>query len=157
MIVTWLLSACSSYGWPAHRNLHPDKIFFVPRCSWNEPVMTAQLEDGCVVRSTIFCALLLFTRVSCQQPPTTWLIPTPAARRRKASRPVTNWQLVLAPQSALTLQANNLLFANCESITNAEVSVSPSPAQLLSITSGNGACCIDLTLISFLFLVPWEK
>lgn len=47
------------------------------------------------------------------------------------------------PKTSLALQANNLLFANCESITNTEVSVTRSPEQLLSITSREGTQCID--------------
>lgn len=54
-----------------------------------------------------------------------------------------------SPQSSLALQAYNLPFANYKSITNTEVSVTPLPAQLLSITDSD--CCIELGLVSNMF------
>lgn len=158
---TWLgtqvISACSSYLWPTHRSSHPDVVLFCLRCSWNECVMTAQLEDGCVVRSAIFCALLLFTRVFLSAAANNMTDSNsgrpPGAKRLAQSPQLTD--IGASPQSVLAVQANNLLFANYKSITNMEVSVTPSPAQLLSITNSDEACCINLGRVSIMF--PTEE
>lgn len=73
----------------------------------------------------------------------------PGAKRLAQSPQLTD--VDASPQSALAVQANNLLFANYKSITNTEVSVTPSAAQLLSITNSKEACCIDLGLVSIIF------
>lgn len=153
---TQAISAWSGYLWPLHRHSHPDIISFGRRCRWNECHDSSIGRWLCGKKHHFFVLCCFSPVLSVSSRQTSWLIPTLAGHRVHSSvaQSPRLTHIIASPQSALALQANNLLFANYKSITNTEVSVTPSPAHL-SITNSDGACCIDLSLDYFQF--PTEE